>query len=210
MGFPHPDREPEFLLPLAKARAVAERVCAVFTDSATQRLVAGSVRRGKERCRDVDVVLVPRFDQDLAGGFAGWSQRFLTAVRECPLWTLETKAVASSRKITVRSRKDPRLKIELWLATPWTVGWIYLLRTGPADFGHELVALAREGKLTSAPGSVYRFEGGRLTCDGAPVRTPDEESVFAELGLPFLQVGERTPQALHRLAQEQAATRRAS
>ncbi len=202
----------DFTIPLATATAVAKRVCAVFAATATRRLIAGSVRRGKPRCADIDIVLAPRFDTDLGGRFAGWSQPFLAAVRACPLWTIESKKVtADSRKLTVRSRKEPLLKIELWLATPWNIGWIYLLRTGPSDFTTELVALTGMGLLTSAPapgGSVYRFQEGRLTCDGASVRTPDEETVFAELGLPFAQVGDRTAAWLQARQREQSAKHR--
>lgn len=199
----------EYSIPLATAHAVAQRVAATLLATTTQAHIAGSVRRGKPACRDIDLVLCPRFDEDLGGGFAGWSRGFLAAVRDCPLWTLETALKPDSRKVTVRSRKDARLKIELWLATPWRVGWIYLLRTGPSDFTHELVTLAGMGLLTSAPGSIYKFTDGGLVCDGAPVRTPDEETVFAELGLPFLYLGSRSAAVLRELQREQAATRRA-
>jgi DNA polymerase/3'-5' exonuclease PolX len=206
-----PQSTPEYTIPLATAEKVGAVVLDVFRSTCTQRLVAGSVGRRRERCRDLDVVLCPRYQTDLYGRPDGWSPAFLACVRDCPRWTVETKSFGpSSKQITVRSKADPRLKIELWLAYPWSVGWIYLLRTGPSDFTHELVALVGEGKLTSAPGHFYKFEGGMLTCAGQPVRTPDEETVFAELGLPFLAVEDRTPQTLHHLAQEQAAGRRVS
>lgn len=186
----------EFSIPLAVARAVGERVCAQFIGVTTERLVAGSARRGKARCRDLDIVLCPRFDADLGGGFVGWTKGFLDVVRECPLWEVASSVKPTSRLITVRSKKEPRLKIELWLATPWNYGWIATLRTGPSEFTQELVTLASMNRLSSAPMEPgvagYRFANGVLTYQGAPVRVPDEETLFAELGLPFIEPEHRT------------------
>lgn len=208
MSWPHDDRGPAFSLPLPVARAVGEKVCAEVLDVTTARLVAGSARRGAERCRDLDVVLCPRFDADLGGGFAGWTKGFLDRVRECPLWDLSSSAKPTSRQITVRSKKEPRLKIELWLAFPWNFGWIATLRTGPSEFTQELVTLASMNRLSSAPlapgAPGYRFCDGRMLFGGQPVRVPDEETLFAELGLPFIEPEHRTAAWLNAQAQAQA------
>ena len=176
------------MIPLRIASAAAEKVCAVLADTTTACLVAGSVRRRKPQCRDIDIVVVPHFDANLMGEWTGWSQAFLAAVRDCPTWTVETSITPKSRQITVRSVKSPDLKVELWLAFPWNVGWIYLLRTGPSEFGHELVTLVGQDRI----GRGFRFREGMLTRDGEMVPVADEAALFAALGLPFAEVEERT------------------
>ncbi|MBX3352123.1 MAG: hypothetical protein KF684_04260 [Phycisphaeraceae bacterium] len=194
----------EITLPLPMAQKVAEIALERLAPHTTRRLVAGSVRRGKPEVSDIDLVLEPRYDTDLGGRFDGWTAGFLASVRDCELWTLDSSLTPTSRGVTVRSRKNPALKIELWLCFPWNYGWISLLRTGPSDFTRDLVTLVGMDRLGSAPGGGYRFKDGLLKFKGEMVRCPHEETVFEELGLPFVEPRQRSPAFLRTHEERQA------
>jgi DNA polymerase/3'-5' exonuclease PolX len=84
------------------------------------------------------------------------------------------------------------LQLDLFLAQPDNWGWIYLLRTGSADFSQRILTLwkKRHG-LWREPGSV---DGRLVTRGGHPVATPDEESIFTMLGIPFVAPAQRHEQ----------------
>ena len=57
----------------AEAREIAERLRQQFDGLYEQWEIAGSVRRGKEICGDVDLVVVPKDGfNDVLGGLFGW------------------------------------------------------------------------------------------------------------------------------------------
>src|SRR5688572_28680494 len=47
-------------LPLARARAIAEKVVDALRDHCLRIEIAGSIRRGRPECGDVDLVCVPK------------------------------------------------------------------------------------------------------------------------------------------------------
>ena len=76
-----------------------------------------------------------------------------------------------------------QVKLDLFLTTPENWGVIYLIRTGPAAYSTRLVNEHSTG---------HYFSGGKLiNPHGRAVPTPDEQSVYAALGLPFVQPEER-------------------
>lgn len=172
---------------VATGRAVLDELAPVITHG----YLAGSTRRLKqEKISDLDFVIVPKRSE------AGWSDAFLHVVRHCSRWTVETKSLGpDSRQIRLRSRKNADLKIELYCTTEDRLGWILMLRTGPMEFGRLLVQEVRKfpTPFFFEKGALWR---GRSMEDGEMIPTPDEESVFAALGLEYLAPENRTEAAL--------------
>lgn len=141
--------------------------------SACDRIeVAGSVRRGKQSVADIEIVAVPRFapSPDL---FGGGTPRNL-------LWE-----AVDSLKI-VYEREGDRYRRFGWRGVPVDLftcwkgnwGWIYLIRTGSADFSHHMA-----GRLNAAG---YTSVRGWVTKMGATIETPEEEDVFRLAGEQFV------------------------
>jgi DNA polymerase/3'-5' exonuclease PolX len=183
--------------PLAILRDVAGQVKDLLSPACDRIEVAGSIRRGKPRVRDIDLVAIPRHLRTDIGNPV-WRMEFVDAVRGCDRWTIHSSLHNTSRSVKLRSVADPRLKIELWLAPPERFGWIHLLRTGDHEFTHELVA--------RAPMRGVKFADGEVLVNHAVRACPDESDVFAAVGLPFIEPHERTRE---RLRQLWAATGRA-
>ena len=71
---------------------------------------------------------------------------------------------------------------------------ILLIRTGPADYSQWLVTEARRRGFHVAHGRLFYGSGhpDSKTCDcTAAIPTPNEESVYAALGLPWVEPSER-------------------
>ncbi|MBL0920715.1 MAG: hypothetical protein IBJ10_01160 [Phycisphaerales bacterium] len=224
-----------FSMTYTVAAHAAEKVAAALRDSGVceQVWTAGGVRRKKpDHIHDLDLVVVPEQEPGVGSGGV-WTQRFVDFVRRGELWReadlrggeqLTLTGVAEppsrihrhSRKISLRSARRPELRIELWLATPESVGAALMIRTGPADFAHLLVAAARyEGlglppdarRRAQAKGSAeprFYFAGGFLRFDdpargdvGRVVPTRTEADVFDALDLPHMAPQNRTREALH-------------
>ena len=184
-----------FTIPLATAERCARVVTDLLREHCRQIHVAGSIRRRHPHVKDIDLVIVPKPAPSLyADTSEWWSEGFCNAVNGSPRWTCESACRPDSRHVRVRSVREHRLAIELWLATPHRVGAVLTIRTGPSDFARDLVTAARDGAVPAGPG--YRFEHGWLTYEGRIVHTPREEDVFTELGLPCIPAAERSPETL--------------
>ena len=89
-----------------------------------------------------------------------------------------------------RAAHQGRALVDLFI-TDWDRwGWIFLLRTGPAEFSHWLVKSKRYG---GGLPSYLRADEGALCRGSEMLVTPEEQDVFALLGLPWMEPSERRP-----------------
>lgn len=196
----------DFSMDLRTARGVGELLLKDLKHVIDDGLVAGSVRRGKqEGIHDIDLVVRPKWHANLFGHLdPRWSDLFTDCVWKGgprDAWVTEMSVHAKMRQCRLRSKREPRLKMELWCAFPDNYGWITLIRTGPADFSRELVTAMNENRVPagrgfhSASGYLERAEDdgrGRLV----RIPTPTEQSVFDALGIPFIEPAHRSEWSL--------------
>jgi DNA polymerase/3'-5' exonuclease PolX len=175
-------------IPLAEATRIADAVVADLEPHCERVAVAGSLRRQTAKVGDLEIVAIPKV---VPGGLWG------TEVQNA-LWThLHT---SEAYRFLKGDRPDARMhqlnlaahaevQLDLFLAQSDNWGWIYLLRTGSADFSQRILTLwkKRHG-LWREPGSV---DGRLVTRGGHPVATPEEEPIFAMLGMPFVAPEQR-------------------
>jgi len=134
---------------LQRAASLADELIELLRPACYMIRVAGSIRRHKPEVKDAEIVAVPRFR------WVAHVQRGLFDVAGEPgprsvasnLWALVDELVASSEPLErhppVGARAAPwgerwrklvwqDLPVDLFTATPETVGAIALIRTGPA------------------------------------------------------------------------------
>lgn len=141
---------------------------------------AGSVRRGKPRVKDVEIVCIPRREAvDLFGAQQGVCSGFIATVNAWEKVKGEPLGKYTQRVL------PSGMTLDLFMATPENWGVIFAIRTGSAEFSHRRLA-ARWAQLG------YKCEGGILVHrDGMRVAVREERELFDLLGIPWVDPAER-------------------
>jgi DNA polymerase/3'-5' exonuclease PolX len=177
-------------LPLQRARWIAEAVVTDLAPGCTRIEIAGSVRRRKPECGDIEIVAIPREPEKLVVGSPG---TLLDQILDklC-------RGQGVSQRTLIQLKAGDRYKqyeivhagcrLDLFLCTPETWGWILLLRTGPETFTKRVVTKRQHGGLCPLQ---LRFEGGRIWQGDKVLPTPEEIDVFKALMTPWREPWER-------------------
>jgi len=178
--------------------------------------IAGSIRRRKSFPNDIEIVLVPRFQDDKVNLFDVFCDQLLDAGR------LEKRLVGK----TQATRWGERTKLAIFIGEtempmdifsvidPATWGVIFALRTGPGDFNKLLVTSRRWGGACPldrkvAGGQVWFIDPNEAQLASMPsgkfvkavmagkvnahtLGTPTEESFFDQLQVPYFAPVDRT------------------
>lgn len=174
-------------LPLATAEKLAGAIVECLRDGCERIEVAGSIRRRRPEVGDLEIVAIPK----AAANLFGEDDDTVT-----PLDLILGMLIMQQRLVKVKGGKKykqfdlPRhgCKLDLFLCTKDTWGSVFTIRTGPASFSHRLVTKASQGGL--CPNDVS-FTNGRLYRGDEVMDTPEEQDVFAALGMEWIEPKER-------------------
>jgi DNA polymerase/3'-5' exonuclease PolX len=173
---------------LIKARRIAEELVKILRPACERVEIAGSIRREKPDVKDIELVAVPRWvDRVPPGGMFAESvapvYELLDRLVDC-----ESSCFARGEKWGNKYRKllytcrGTGIAVDLFLCSPHQWGYLFALRTGPADFSRLLVTPVDRGGALPAG---YRCHGGNVERpDGCTVKLPEEEDFFGLLNLP--------------------------
>ena len=171
---------------LATARNYAEKIIEwIAPDCAEPPIVAGSIRRERPVCNDVDIVCIPKIkvDTDMLGEAIG--HRNLLHHRlslECLSGKGKLINGAESGKMMIIQLRACQL--DLWFATSDTVGTRLLCRTGSMQHNIWLAERAKRMGLHWNP-----YEG--LLLAGSLLKARSEDEIYATLGLPYIEPRDR-------------------
>ena len=143
--------------------------------------IAGSLRRAKPTVRDIEIVAIPIRPVDMFGTPVKGPSQLDRALDDMGV-------EFTSRGQKYQSFTYNGHKVDLFLCDHETWGSIFTIRTGSADFAHQLVSGPPFG---ICPPSI-KFRDGRLWQDGRLLVTREEEDVFAAVGLRWIGPGMRT------------------
>lgn len=185
--------EPRGLL-LEEAQFVAEKLIEEWLSEYCERIeIAGSIRRKRPYVKDIELVLIPKRVPVQPGLF--------DLGGDGPMQDLLHDRVQHMRRLgIVQPRLDSRdreawgpkhkrliyedMAVDLFSVIPpaqWGVQ--FLIRTGPWEFSKRFVTPRWQGGMLPMG---YRVQDARIVDGrGNTVPTPEEEDVFAFLGLPF-------------------------
>lgn len=195
---------------LAEAKDLAEALLAEIRPFCTRAEIAGSVRREKPECRDLEIVCVPRWAEepdptDLFGErtrawnalYREWAQQ--AAVQWIKPGTAEIVPwhVLPTGKYW-RGLLPCGMKLDLFLTQLGNYGLQYVIRTGSWEFSKALVTHALKIGKPSAEGWLRDGEGGDH------IETPNELDVFSELGLAWVWPRDRTDGSAVRAVRREA------
>lgn len=191
----------EMRTPLAEAKAIATDFLELIAASCEQVEIAGSIRRQKADVGDIEVVAVPTTSRVL--DMFGSPTPDLVDHLDVRLADLESDGtIARDTHAPSWGMKHKRLvfqgmTVDLYACEAGRFGWQLALRTGPAEYTHQIVTPRgvrnSDGRYGLLPPHL-KFEGGWLTSRvaGARILTPDEKTLFELLGLTCLPPEQRS------------------
>ena len=155
--------------PYAEAYKVALEVLEQLKPHCERIAIAGSVRRKKADCGDVEILaIVKPYEVGL------FESGIATVVNK---W----KCVKGKLPCKYTQRILPSgMKLDLFTATAENWGLAFALRTGSAEFSSRVLACGwvREG---------FKSEGGYLFRDGERYEVHEEKDLFKLIGVPYVE-----------------------
>ncbi len=137
--------------------------------------IAGSIRREKDNVGDIEIVCIPRYQQDML------QRPLLNAVTALDhlLDNFESEGILRKDMGGHRYKRyiitEHELQLDLFCTTPAQWGVIFAIRTGPVEFSKKLVTPHWQGGFLE---SGYSVREGRVWHGGLMLETPEEKDVF--------------------------------
>lgn len=182
------------LLPAAAMRALVDVVMTDLAPVCERLAVAGSLRREKPECGDVELVAIPRFEPY---GLFGDEQlnSLWRHLSTSPVYTFTKGDKPDGKYFQVRYEG---VQLDIFTAEHGSWGWCLLMRTGSAGFSHSILT---EWKRQKCIGRDQQGSRGGYLIDryGQVAVTPEEQTVFDLLGLPYIEPRDRSDDALMRV-----------
>ena len=151
---------------LVEAQKLSEEVIKILSPFCSKIEVAGSIRRKKDECRDVDIVLIPKPLVDIVGLLQGKMQA----------------KVEKQGKLII-SLKIGDVGVDLNLATKENFASLLLWRTGSWQHNMKLATKAKQKGLKFSPYGVFK--------DEKRIDDNTEEGIFSALGEDYIPPEER-------------------
>jgi DNA polymerase/3'-5' exonuclease PolX len=206
---------------LAQAKQLGGALIEVLRSDCTQIELAGSTRRGKPEPDDIEICAVPRtalcrlddlFGQPIETYLTDHLAERLIELFDNPLfpWKLDSVTPRNGPNYKRLRHKTADVCCDLFITDKRRWGYTFVVRTGPADFGHALMAFAlKQGKFFKdclLHNHLPQFEekNGKKVVKPCPkgdecpfiIETPDEFQFFNALGLLWLHPTERSVERL--------------
>lgn len=151
---------------LFQALIVAEAVMGVLRPSCDRIEVAGSVRRKKEEPHDLEICCIVKQSEILD---------FIQAANG-----LGEVIRGDAGGKYLQTKLPQGINLDLFILRPENWGWLFLVRTGSAEFSHAMACRLNDNGFTSVDGMVTV----RRTGKALPMR--EEEDVFKLIGIPYI------------------------
>lgn len=168
---------------LAHTRGIANRILKQLAPHCWRIEIAGSIRREKAEVGDIEIVCIPKMERV---GLFGEMERVVGFGLEVNRWE-HLKGHVSDKYI---QRLLPEgVKLDLFTATAGNWGLILAIRTGSADFSHNVLA---KGWVKAG----YHSKGGMLTRKDAAgaaecLEIREESELFDLIGLSWIDPKDR-------------------
>lgn len=150
-------------------KLIADELVKKFRPVCRRVEIAGSIRRLKPDCDDMDIVVIP-------------DPAHLVEYRDLVLSFRPCRGDALGKAVVFVYRG---VRVDLFTATRDTWGYILAIRTGPQELSIGLVVALKNNKYIPANGVIREAWTHKIT----PM--PEEEDVFKLAGLPYTKPEDR-------------------
>jgi len=175
-----------------QARDIAERLVEEIKPYAVRCEIGGSIRRGRDDVKDIEIIVIPNIEETTRicglfsepepwthnhlhtwateGSGSGWVEWIKPGTDEIIPWTPRLDGKYWRGLI---NHNGERIKLDMFLCDAETWGYIFMLRTGSAQFN---AALARRGLHHGVRYSVEDLRG-----------CYEERDAFERLGIKWVE-----------------------
>ena len=195
------------MFPNNRAQVVADRLISTLDQYCQKITVAGSLRRGSEHVKDVEIVALPKYYLDLFGGYSDQDQLIPAIKEEIGAGSLRLKRLQSASRgeqanaIKNSARYLPLLDarsgvpVDLFIIRPPSdYYWQLMIRTGPWQYSKWLVNQPKRFGWVSKDGAIWRpsvDSNGDLDGTLSPFEFVSEKHVCEILKIPYLKPRDR-------------------
>jgi DNA polymerase/3'-5' exonuclease PolX len=172
------------------ARHLAERIVQQLAPHCEKVKICGSIRRHKSECRDIDLVVLPQIQpvKDLFG-MVSHNERSPGFIQVVNSWT-RLKGDPTGK---YTQREIEGMKVEIAIASPNNFGNLVVIRTGNAEFSHQIMNWINKRGLVQKDGFLYKGDQQLVI--------KDEVDFFKTIGLPLIDPVLRDENVLKRYVQ---------
>jgi DNA polymerase/3'-5' exonuclease PolX len=186
-------------VPLEIARTHAQQLVRLLLPHCERIEIAGSIRRGKEMVKDIDLVAIPKMtsSKSLFGSVSevGDTDFFATLSTTVRLTANGRHILRGAMPLVLASEICDRrsIEVDVYIATAESWATLLLIRTGSAEHNIWMCGRAKAcgGKL-HADGSGLEVPGQydpvlQRTANAQVIRAKTEEEIFKAMGLPYAE-----------------------
>lgn len=160
----------------SQAMPIAQTILEKLSKSCQKIEIAGSIRRKRSEVGDIEICAIPIVHAGgLFGDFILRDTDFINTVTS--LGRIVKGHPETGKYIQIELLE--RIKLDLFVARPENWGLIFAIRTGSANYSHDV--LAKGWKRCG-----YTSINGMLTKGGRQVPVTNEKILFELIGLPWL------------------------
>ena len=176
--------KPNQKIELSEAKIIAESVVNKLSPYCDRIQVAGSIRRKKKYVSDIEIVCIPKHDEyPTQGGESILLRSSLFQQSVLNIGTIKKGKIKTGRYIKIIT--DNNIQIDLFITHADIWGMILAIRTGSANFSHNVLA-----KKWVALG--YRSKDGILYRNGNMIFIREEKQLFDLLNIIYISPENRT------------------
>jgi DNA polymerase/3'-5' exonuclease PolX len=189
-------------VPLTLALYHAQQLVGMVLPHCERIEIAGSIRRGKEMVKDIDLVVLPKMTSKTS--LFEPTKVEETEFHEALSATLHVTAdgpriIRGTMPLALASTIAPgrTIAVDIYIATPESWATLLLIRTGSAEHNIWMCSRAKAcgGKL-HADGSGLEVPGQydavqQRTVNSRVIRAKTEEEIFKAMGIPYAEPGQR-------------------
>jgi DNA polymerase/3'-5' exonuclease PolX len=146
--------------------------------------IAGSIRRQKQLVKDIELVCIPKTTDRQTSLFGGVDRTrvagFANALEDDDETVIKKGDPRNGKYIQIYLHRH-QINMDVFCAVPNNWGYIYAIRTGPAEFSEKVLAWGwkRNG---------YHGQDGFLrNADEEIIAVPDEKTMFHLAGVQYLE-----------------------
>jgi DNA polymerase/3'-5' exonuclease PolX len=172
---------------LIKAKTIAQRYVDKLRPYCDKIMIAGSIRREKAWVKDIEIVCIPkRFCPESKNLFQEVIKEPERPLKEfCDIInSLEAVKGNPAGKYTQRILPEG-IKLDLFMADKNNFGLIAMIRTGSADYSHDMMVIIDKKGFKSDGGQLINKDTGEI------IPVPTEKDFYKITGIKFIKPKER-------------------